>query len=141
MRASPVPLNAMIFNFYLFDRKGNCLCHREWKRLSLNKGGRVGEEEGVSESDCRPSWFISSFSPCPLPLLVSALSSRWPLFAHGGAHPLVLYEEMTPFWRWRRASFSQVEYGVVEKDKRKSACSSPNASSKTCIYAHLYVHS
>lgn len=25
---------AMIFNFYLFDRKGTCLHFQEWKRLS-----------------------------------------------------------------------------------------------------------
>eukprot|EP00038_Savillea_parva_P026146 m.51756 g.51756 ORF g.51756 m.51756 type:complete len:141 (-) comp7331_c0_seq1:2048-2470(-) len=27
----------MIFNFYLFDRKGECLYHQEWKRLSANR--------------------------------------------------------------------------------------------------------
>mmetsp|Transcript_31329 Transcript_31329/g.82107 ORF Transcript_31329/g.82107 Transcript_31329/m.82107 type:complete len:141 (-) Transcript_31329:132-554(-) len=32
----------MIFNFYLFDRKGSCLYHQEWKRLSSNRRSEDG---------------------------------------------------------------------------------------------------
>lgn len=41
--ASRLSHTAMIFGFYIFDRKGTCLWSRQWKRLSRTK-----ETEGVS---------------------------------------------------------------------------------------------
>ncbi len=32
----------MIFNFYLFDRKGTCLYFHEWKRLSQHNAASDG---------------------------------------------------------------------------------------------------
>eukprot|EP00037_Helgoeca_nana_P037700 m.17160 g.17160 ORF g.17160 m.17160 type:complete len:144 (+) comp9238_c0_seq1:187-618(+) len=37
----------MIFNFYLFDRNGECLYHQEWKRLSANRRSEEAQADAA----------------------------------------------------------------------------------------------